>query len=793
MPDPPDSQPVAASSDSEGASSKLDSAQLVAVFHGNPIPTFIWRHDQGVFRLVDFNRAAIEWSHGAVKQFIGQSAERMFGDMPEILAGLTRCVELGEAHSHEMEYRFRSSPRASWLFCTYSPVPPDLIAVATLDITERVMAERALHESRERYRRLYDNALVGLGRSQIEDGKLVECNRQLARMLGYDDPDHLLRERGHIPYADESDKERLRAALAGVGVGGTISGFEARYLRRDGTTIWGRSSLRVAPEDNCIEGVALDITEWKEAEERLRLLATVVEVAAESIVITDVPDRRVEYCNPAFCALTGYTPADAVGQTTNDLLEAGHNDPQVLDDMRQAVRAGRGWMGRLTGRRKDGTLMELEASFRPVQEPGGPPRRLIIVLRDVTHEVRLEQQLEQARKMEAIGRLAGGIAHDFNNLLTAIIGHTQLSLGRVADTDPSHDDLVAVRDAGERAARLTRQLLEFSRPQPVRLHPLDLNDLLRGMERMIGDMIASSGSHIELQFDLLPGQAAILGDRAQVERVVMNLVGNAVDAMHDGGKLTIAATPHLLSEPLTTSSGELPPGPWIVLDVSDTGSGMTPDVLEQMFEPFFTTKPAGAGTGLGLATVHGIVRQLGGGVTVTSGSGQGSNVRIWLPRADPSDPRAQSRRRDITARYGGAERVLLVEDEPAVRRLVQMTLELQGYRVQVAGTAEDALAGLSAESPPELLLTDLRLPGMDGRQLALAARERIPDLPVLFVSGHPERYIAEGESGVPNGRLLQKPFTPVELLREVRLALDATAAFREPPADAADTGPSRPG
>ncbi|MGE3855090.1 MAG: PAS domain S-box protein [Planctomycetota bacterium] len=757
------------------AGSALTGEQLLAVFKGNPIPTFVWRHDNGAFYLVDYNAAAEAFTHGAVRRFVGQRADVMFGDLPEILAGLARCVSSG-THAHEMEYPFRTTNRTSWLHCNYAPVPPDLVAVATLDITERVLAERALRDSRERYRRLYDNAMVGLGRSRVEDGRLVECNLQLAQMLGYSDAEEVLREGGMVPYANLDDKRRLRELLADNGL---IHDFEARYIRRDGSEAWVRSTLRLDDDGTTIEGVALDVTEWKRAEERLRLLATVVEVAAEAIIIAD-PTRHIEYANPAFTTLTGWTAAEVIGLESTQLLDSGRNEAALSEQIHTIIDRGQQYRGRLSGRRKDGTVFEADVSIRPMKNAAGEVVRHIAVLRDATHESRLERQLEQARKMEAIGRLAGGVAHDFNNLLTAIIGHTQLSLGRVQEGDPVHEDLVAVRDAGERAARLTRQLLEFSRPQPLRLVAIDLNDVLRGMERMIDDMASIAPMSINTRFSLCESPAMVLGDRAQIERVVMNLVVNSIDAMPGGGTISISTALRQITQSTVTALGELPTGAWVTFDVADTGTGMSPEVAVQMFEPFFTTKPPGRGTGLGLATVHGVMRQLGGGVSVDSTPGGGTAVRVWLPRANPADPRAQhSRRRDLTAHYGGSERVWLVEDDPAVRRLVALSLEQQGYRLEIAETAELALQAMeSATEAPDVMITDLRLPGLNGRDLTQRIRARWPDLRVVFISGHPDRYLADGTSDTlpANTRLLQKPFSPVDLLQELRRLLDSDEA-----------------
>jgi signal transduction histidine kinase len=382
-----------------------------------------------------------------------------------------------------------------------------------------------------------------------------------------------------------------------------------------------------------------------------------------------------------------------------------------------------------------------------------------------------EDQLRHAQKMEAIGRLAGGVAHDFNNLLTAVIGYTDLIAERLTPEDASVRDVKEIRKAADRATALTRQLLSFSRKQFLHPTVLDLNEIVSGMVPMLPRII---GEHIETVTELAPAVARVRADASQIEQVLMNLVLNARDSMPSGGHLTIATENVTLTEErLDAERLALRPGSYVMLAVSDTGAGMDDATKARAFEPFFTTKPKGKGTGLGLATVYGIVDQSGGGIALDTAPGRGTSVRIYLPvtssavEARPAEP-------PRIAAEGGTETVLLVEDNEAVRELAVIALRSRGYTVHEARNAEDAIDWSQKSGvKPHLLVTDVIMPGLSGPNLAARLMSLNPHLRVLYMSGYTDDATpVHGKywGGVP---LLQKPFTPVQLADRVRLALDA--------------------
>jgi two-component system cell cycle sensor histidine kinase/response regulator CckA len=393
-------------------------------------------------------------------------------------------------------------------------------------------------------------------------------------------------------------------------------------------------------------------------------------------------------------------------------------------------------------------------------------------LRDVAtrlDHVRLQAQLHQAQKMEAIGQLAGGIAHDFNNLLTAILGYTELLTDQIGPDKPMGRDLREIMAAGQRAAALTRQLLAFSRKQVLELAPLDLNEIVHNVGTMLRRLL---GEHIAIETALADRLRAVLADAPQLEQVLVNLAVNARDAMPQGGVLSIATRNVDLDAAYAASHAGATAGSYAMLSVSDTGTGMTREIQAKIFEPFFTTKGCGQGTGLGLAAVYGIVKQLHGYIGVASELGRGTTFQMYLPTTQQSAraaaPHAAPRPQV------GTETVLLVEDEPGVREFIRLALRRFGYAVVDAGNAEEALILLAERKGPiHLLLTDVVLPGITGRELAARVTQGHPHVPVLFMSGYTdEMRSTEGvlESGV---QLLEKPFTAQALLTKIRQRLDS--------------------
>ncbi|HXE56427.1 MAG TPA: ATP-binding protein, partial [Gemmatimonadales bacterium] len=410
-----------------------------------------------------------------------------------------------------------------------------------------------------------------------------------------------------------------------------------------------------------------------------------------------------------------------------------------------------------------------------LRDAEGRPYRMIGAMSDVTAQReaeaalrRSEEQLRQAQKMEAVGRLAGGVAHDFNNLLTSMLGYADLVLAELPAGHPVRADVEEIQRAGQRAASLTRQLLAFSRRQVTRPRPVSLNTVVLDVERMLRRLL---GEDVRLTLELAPRLGTVLADPAQLEQVIVNLAVNARDAMPEGGELSIATADVELTEETVRGYGFGPPGPYVTLTVRDTGVGMSEEVKARIFEPFFTTKELGRGTGLGLATVYGIVKQFGGYIWVESAPGQGSTFTVFFPRV--RDTGSESAPEHPGTVPTGTERILLVEDEPAVRGMARRALEALGYRVVEAESGAEALARLAGAGAIDLLVTDVIMADVTGPELAMRIRQERPGLRVLFISGYPDTLRARQVELMPDAAYLQKPFTPDILGRAVRAVLDA--------------------
>jgi hypothetical protein len=506
--------------------------------------------------------------------------------------------------------------------------------------------------------------------------------------------------------------------------------------------------------------------------------AAILHSALDCIVTVDEQGRIVEF-NPAAEATFGHAASAVLGRPIGEVIVPPSLRAAHEAGFARYIATGHGPVLNqrieITALRADGGEFPVELAVTPYSVGGR--RYFTAYLRDLTARRAAEEALRaseaallQSQKMEAVGKLAGGIAHDFNNLLTVIVGYCEiLELGSDS-ADTVRSTAGEIRRAGERAAALTRQLLAFSRKQRMELVPLDLNKVVVETAALLRRVI---GETIELRHELDPELCAVRSDAIQVEQVLINLAVNAKDAMPRGGRITVRTRLALLGPERSGAALDLPEGRCAILEVIDTGVGMNAGVRAHLFEPFFTTKGVGEGTGLGLATVYGIVRQSGGAIEVESEPDRGATFRIYLPATgDPIARRVE--RSDVADSTGGPETVLLVEDEDLVRGLVRQVLEGQGYRVLEAahGPAALALERVHARDPLHLLVTDVVMPQMDGPTLALALRVHRAALPVLFMSGYSDSGPRSAATDLPRSSFLQKPFAPAQLARAVRDALD---------------------
>jgi two-component system, cell cycle sensor histidine kinase and response regulator CckA len=506
----------------------------------------------------------------------------------------------------------------------------------------------------------------------------------------------------------------------------------------------------------------------KKSEQMLSKLWSAVEQTAELIAIID-STGLIEYVNPAFTRVTGYSKFELKGKAFS-LLEVETEHPENYRQMWETVFSGRIFRGVVASRKKNGESLFVERAIAPLRDEDGRTTHFVCCDHDITEKRRLEAQLRQAQKMDAIGRLAGGVAHDFNNLLMVISAYAELMQDSITPENPLRNNVDQILTASRRAADLTRQLLAFSRKQMQSLQVLDLNLVVRDAVRILPRLI---GEDIQLAF--VPGleAAKIKCDPVQIEQIVMNLAANARDAMPHGGKLALEISTVSLDESYTQNHSIVPAGDYVLLAVSDSGQGILPEHMNHIFEPFYTTKEEGKGTGLGLATVYGIVKQNGGFIWVYSEPGMGTTFKIYWPCAQQSPSKTMQASEETSQ---GSETVLLVEDEEAVRQSASEFLTTCGYTVLQAINGEDALRVVQEyRATIDLMITDVVMPHMGGAKLAGQLASARPDMKVLFVSGYAESTVQRYGSIDITSNFLQKPFSLKMLSRKVREVLAPAA------------------
>ena len=640
----------------------------------------------------------------------------------------------------------------------------DQIAIA---IAHR-SARRALGESEEHYRSLFENMLNGFAycRMLYNHGKPVdwtylEVNGAFVALTGLRDAVGK-NATELIPGIREADP-RLFEIYGRVAATGKPERFEAYVAAMD---MWFSISV-YSPRREHFVAVFDVITERKRAEAGLQLLAAAIEQSAEIILITD-DAGLIQYVNPAFETATGYTRAEVAGQSPR-ILKSGRHDAGFYSTLWKTISGGRTWKGRFLNRRKDGSLYEEEATISPVQDPSGRIVNYVAAKHDITREQLLESQLRQAQKMESIGRLAGGVAHDFNNMLQVISSYVEISLKHSRPGEKLFTNLQQISAAARRSADLTGQLLAFARRQAVNPRVLDLNEAVAGTLKMLRRLI---GEDVDLVWK--PGAAVgnVKIDPSQLDQVLANLAVNARDAIDGVGKLVIETGAVTLDETTVTEHPGSTPGTYSSLSVSDSGRGMDREVLSHIFEPFYTTKETGRGTGLGLATVYGVVKQNSGFINVYSEPGMGTTFRIYLPVADGKALGKQAEGASVQT-HGGNETILLVEDEEAILNLSRQLLQDLGYSVLASRTPDEAIRlARSNPSSVDLLITDVVMPQMNGRQLAASISTIAPRAKCLYMSGYTADVIAHQGLLDKGVNFIAKPFSMTDLASKIRAVLD---------------------
>lgn len=649
------------------------------------------------------------------------------------------------------------------------------------DITDRKRMEEAMRESENLISSLFRSAPVGIG--SVLNRVLIKVNNRLCEMTGYDETE-LIGRSARMLYPSDEDFEFVGtekyAQIAHHGTGMV----EIRWQRKDGTIIdvlLSSSPVDLQDKSKGVTFTALDITERKhaeialqESEERFRTIMENIDTIA---VQGYGPDGTTQYWNGASERLYGYSQQEAIGRNLLDLIIPPEMKAAVAKEMSEMAESGQPIpSGELLLMHKDGSRVPVISHHTIVKVPG---RALELFCLDVdmsalkeaeAEQEKLKNQLTQAQKMESIGRLAGGVAHDFNNMLSVILGHTEMILEELDSAAPLFADLQAVQQAAKHSATLTRQLLTFARKQPIAPKVIDLNETVEGMLKMLRRLV---GEDIYLTW--LPGKnlAPVKVDPSQIDQILVNLCVNSRDAIVDVGKITIETSVISFDEAYCAEHAGFVPGGYILLVVSDDGCGMDRETLDHIFEPFYTTKEQGKGTGLGLASVYGAVKQNNGFINVYSEPGHGTTFRIYLPIF--TTKLAGVIEKGLTRQAeGGHETVLLVEDEPTILQMTTIMLEKLGYSVLVAGTPGEAVR-VAQEHPGriDLLLTDVVMPEMNGRDLAKNLLVIYPDIRRLFMSGYTANVIAHKGVLDEGVHFIQKPFSMKELGGKVREALES--------------------
>ena len=716
--------------------------------------------------LVEVNEKLCEMTGYSSAELLGQSSRLLYPSDEEFeKVGITT-----------METRWRRKDGAV-IDVLVSSSPISLgnagggVTFIAIDITERTSAERALQHSEERYRLLFssisDAILVHPFHEDLSPEVFVEVNDVACQRLGWS-REELLKKSSYDIDAEEG-LPQIPDAMRRLKAEGHAE-WEGMHKTRDGRKIPVEITNRLFEMDGApmILATIRDISERKNAEKAIREQEETLNAllnATTDMAFLVASNGTLLACNEAFTRAAGGRRAGELTGRPIWEMDGLPLDSGVYLNTQKAIQTATAV--RIEVRHETSVH---DMGIFPIVDETRRVCRLAFFVRDITASRQTEDQLRQAQKMEAVGRLAGGIAHDFNNLITVIKGFSDLVLNGVPKDSRLADDIAQVMNAADRAAELTSRLLTFSRKQVLKPRVMDPVALIRGIEKMLKRVI---GEDIEVSADLPPGTGRIMADHGQIEQVLMNLAVNARDAMPRGGRLMISTS----NESVTgLSEPEFPgllPGEYVRLGVSDTGSGMDRDTLAHIFEPFFTTKEPGKGTGMGLSTVYGIVTQTGGRIFCASSPGQGTAFTIFFPRLldSASAPGAAAPAASVP---GGDERVLLVEDEPAVRTYARRVLESHGYAVLEAGSGEKALELIDREKRKiHLLLTDVVMPGMTGPELSARLSRVLPSIRTLFISGYAQQALETRGSLASGARLLRKPFDEGSLLAAVRSTLDS--------------------
>ena len=689
-----------------------------------------------------------------------------------------RDVLAGRNDHFSLEYPCHSPSVRRWFQARVTRFSADTAAravVAHEDVTAQKAAEEAWGTAERRFESLFECAPDATVITNSE-GFITLVNQQAERLFGYLRGEIL----GHpieqlMPASGRAGHVALRQRYLRTAIPRMMGAGNVRFraLKKDGTEFPVEISLSPMDTDQGFAVVAAvrDVSERRQLEDQLRqseaLYRTLAE-AARDLIFTVNCDGSLAYVNASGAKQLGMPPEQVIGKRIDQLIP-----PDVAaEPMRQidtVLTTGEPVSVELEVPLPGGNAW-LETWLVPITDAAGGTTAVLAVARDITERRRLETQVRQGQKMQAVGLLAGGVAHDFNNLLTVILGNTDFLLAEFPDGDARRAELADIYTAATSGASLARQLLAFSRQQILQAVVLDLNEVTMSTHDLLKRVIREN---VHVALHLAEPVGSIRVDRGQLEQVLMNLAVNAQDAMPQGGTLTIETANVVLDEEYARTHPSVVPGAFVMLAVSDTGEGMTPDVQAHVFDPFFTTKAAGKGTGLGLATVYGIVKQCGGNIWVYSEPGRGASFKVYLPVVQETAEPVRSAASNPRTRLHGHETILVVEDNDAVRTFTRRVLEQAGYHVLLAANGEQALQLVARhEGPLDLLVTDVVMPGFDGRSLAYRVEAVCPGIKTLYMSGYTANAVVHHGELDADVAFLSKPFTANDLGRKVREVLE---------------------
>jgi len=701
---------------------------------------------------------------------------------------LEQCLTLGSLTNFASRLR-RKDGSSVWVLENVETVPgrggtPAMIEGTLVDISQQKSAEtahnkaqQALEDSETRYRRLFETAKDGILILDFKTGQIADVNPFLIEMLGYTHSEFVGKKLWEIgPF---KDIPASRSAFSALQTKGVIRYEDLPLETKDGRRINVEFVSNVYPVDGTqvVQCNVRDITERVQAEAALKISEThhrsVFEGAVHGIYRGTLDGRFLDV-NPALVAMLGYS-------STEEVLKLSSQD--VFAEPEEGLRLLHKWQvtaeieEEVQWKRRDQRLITVRLSGRVLGSEHQRPAGLEVIAEDVTERRALEEQLRQAQKIEAVGQLAGGMAHEFNNYLGIVLGYSELLLEEAGTTEGLRRNVAEIKAATQRTASLTRQLLALSRRQVLEPKVLDVNAVVWETHKLLRRLIPGN---IDLVPVLEPNLQQVKVDPAQIQQILINLVVNARDAMPQGGKVVIETANVELDEEYAGRHIEVRPGRYVMLAVSDNGSGIDEQTQARIFEPFFTTKQKGKGTGLGLSTVYGIVRQSGGHITVESALREGSRFRIYLPPTAVTELKVEDETPPLeTEILSGTETVLVVEDEPALRRLISVSLEKRGYTVLAAEDGSEAIRILE-NNPGEidLVVSDIMMPKLNGLELRKKATLLRPDMRFLFISGYAEDTIGRTAHLPQDAGYLEKPFLPIELARKVRALLNETDVER---------------